>query len=141
MIAVSSTGRRLAALGLIVAMAVGSVVMWLGIPIGLLYVASRLQGASGDPSMGIYLGLAVLIPAGMFAMARLLWRFDRRYGELTGAAEHRPVQANWLRSMRAERGSLHRTSILDVVMVGSVAVAVLVLAVWFFAFAGSSLPS
>jgi hypothetical protein len=43
--------------------------------------------------------------------------------------------------MRGERGSGHPRTILDVVMVLSVSLALLCFGVWFFLFAGSSLPS
>ncbi len=43
--------------------------------------------------------------------------------------------------MRGERSSPRPATVLDVVMVSSVLVALLAIAVWFFAFAGSSLPS
>ncbi|HEY2637221.1 MAG TPA: hypothetical protein VGI54_07535 [Solirubrobacteraceae bacterium] len=133
-------GRRFAGLILILVMALGSVVMWLGIPIGLIYAASRVS-ESGDPNMGVYVGLAVAIPALMFTMAKILGRIDRLYAEVMGTADDRPVRANWMRSMRAERGSQHRTTVLDVVMIISVGLALLLMAAWFLLFAGSSLPS
>lgn len=133
-------GRRFAGLILILVMALGSVFMWLGIPIGLIYAASRVS-QSGDPNMGIYVGLAVAIPALMFAMAKILGRIDRLYGTIMGTADDRPIQPNWMRSMRGERGSQHRTTVLDVVMIISVGLALLLMAGWFFLFAGSSLPS
>jgi hypothetical protein len=43
--------------------------------------------------------------------------------------------------MRGERDSGRQSTVLDVVMVWSVAFALLCLAVWFFVFAGSSLPT
>jgi hypothetical protein len=131
--------RRLAAVSLIAMMAVGSVVLWIGIPLGLIYLASQTV-ASQNPSMGVYVGLAVLIPALMFATARMLGRLDRFYGHLTGTADDRPYRAAWLKSMRGERESQHQRTVLDVVMIISVSLALLVMAVWFFGFAGSSLP-
>ena len=46
-----------------------------------------------------------------------------------------------MKSMRGERDSGRQRTVLDVVMVCSVALALLCFGVWFFAFAGSSLPS
>jgi hypothetical protein len=135
----TSAGRRLAGAFLIVVMAVGSIGMWLGIPIGLIFIASRIN-SDGDPSMGVYVGLAICIPALMFAAARVLGRIDRLYAEITNPGGDKRQQPKWMRSMRGERGSTHRTTVLDVVMILSVGVAVLAMAVWFFAFAGSSLP-
>jgi hypothetical protein len=131
--------RRLAAAALIALMAAGSILLWIGIPVGVIYLASRLVSSS-TPSMGVYLALAIAIPALMLACVRALGRLDRAYGELTGTADARPARAAWLRSLRGERGSTRRRSVLDVVMVWSVGVALLAFAVWFFGFAGSSLP-
>jgi hypothetical protein len=139
MTVVSSTGRRLAGAFLIFVMAAGSIAMWLGIPIGLIYAASRVN-SDGDPSMGVYVALAILIPALMFTAARLLGRVDKLYADIMRQGQDKPQQPKWMRSMRGERGSTHKTTVLDVVMVLSVGVALLAMAVWFFAFAGSSLP-
>ena len=46
-----------------------------------------------------------------------------------------------MRSMRGERGSTRQRGVLDTVMIVSVGLALLVLAIWFFGFAGSSLPT
>jgi hypothetical protein len=46
-----------------------------------------------------------------------------------------------MKSLRAERDSGRRRTILDVVMVWSVALALVCFAIWFFVFAGSSLPT
>jgi hypothetical protein len=43
--------------------------------------------------------------------------------------------------MRAERGSTRRGSVLDRVMIVSVALALVAFGIWFFGFAGSSLPA
>ena len=43
--------------------------------------------------------------------------------------------------MRAERPHSHRGGVLDQVMLISVALALVAFAVWFFGFAGSSLPT
>ena len=47
----------------------------------------------------------------------------------------------WNRSMRGERDAGHPRTVLDVVMVGSVAVALVLFVLWFFLFAGSSIPT
>ena len=87
---------------LIALMAVGSVVMWLGVPIGLVYLASRLAD-SPTPSMGPYLLSLIGLPVGMVAVGRVLGALDRYHGHLTGLDEGKPQQAAWLKSMRGER--------------------------------------
>jgi hypothetical protein len=134
-------GRRLLAGTLIALMAIGSVLLWLGLPVGWLYLASRLVKSS-TPSMGPYVLILVGIPASMIVVGKLLARLNRAYGDLTGTTATRArVRTPWLKSLSGERGHELPRTVLDVVMVWSVALAVLCFAVWFFAFAGSSLPT
>ncbi|HYH87581.1 MAG TPA: hypothetical protein VEX67_00020 [Solirubrobacteraceae bacterium] len=124
---------------LIALMAVGSVVMWLGVPVALIYLASRIAD-SPTPSMGPYLLILLGLPVGMFAVGKVLGVLDRYHGRLTGLDDGRPQQAAWMKSMRGERDRRRRRSVLDTVMMISVGIALVLSAVWFFGFAGSSLP-
>jgi hypothetical protein len=132
--------RRLAPAGLILAMALGSVVMWIGLPIGWLWLASRVQAGSSDPRLSAYVVVLVGLPASMVVIGKGLAALDRRYARVTHAAADERVRRPWLKSMRGERDVRRRRTVLDVVMVVSVAVAGTALAIWFFFFAGSSLP-
>jgi hypothetical protein len=133
--------RRLAPVALIAAMALGSVALWIGLPIGWLWVASQVQAGSTRPRMDAYLVVVVGLPASMVALGKLLAVLDRRYARVTHAAADERVRRPWLRSMRGERQVERRRTVLDVVMVVSVAIAATALAIWFFFFAGSSLPA
>jgi hypothetical protein len=124
---------------LIALMAIGSVVMWLGVPIGLVYLASRVAD-SPKPSMGPYVLILVGLPVGMILVGKLLGAIDRYHGQITGLDDGKPEQAAWMKSMRGDRERKRRRSVLDSVMIISVGVALLLFGVWFFAFAGSSLP-
>jgi hypothetical protein len=135
-----AAGRRMLAALLIVAMAIGSIVLWLGIPIGWLYLASRIADSS-QPSMGPYVLVLVGIPASMVVVGKLLSRLNRTYGAVTGAPPAARARSAWMKSLRGERDSGRQRTILDVVMVWSVALALVCFAIWFFAFAGSSLPT
>jgi hypothetical protein len=135
-----AAGRKLAAALLIVLMAIGSILLWLGIPIGWLYLVSRLVSSS-QPSMGPYVLVLVGIPASMIVVGKLLTRLNRAYGQLTHTAPTGRTRAPWLKSMRGERDSGRPRSVLDVVMVWSVGLALLCFGIWFFVFAGSSLPT
>jgi hypothetical protein len=132
--------RRLLGALLIGLMAVGSVLLWIGIPVGWLYLASRLTD-SPQPSMGPYLLVLVGIPTTMVAVGKVLAALDRTYGRVTGTGPAARAQAPWHRSLRGDRRPARGRSVLDVVMVLSVGLAVVCLAVWFFLFAGSSLPT
>ena len=127
------------ALILVLLMAVGSVVMWIGVPVGLIYLASRVADSS-RPSAGPYLLVLIGLPVGMAIVGRGLGTLDRLHGRLTGRHEERH-RATWLRSMRAERTSTRRGGVLDQVMIVSVGLALVAFGVWFFGFAGSSLPT
>jgi hypothetical protein len=132
--------RRLLGALLIGLMAVGSILLWIGIPVGWLFLVSRLVD-SAQPSMGPYVLVLVGIPATMIAMGKVLAILDRAYGRVTRAAPRARVQSPWHRSLRGDRRPARERSVLDVVMVASVALAVVCFAVWFFLFAGSSLPT
>jgi len=133
-------GRRALAAVLIAVMAIGSILLWLGIPVGWLYFVSRLVKSS-QPSMGPYVLLLVGIPASMVVVGKGLSALNRAYASLMGTASTTRARSSWMKSMRGERDSGRPRSVLDVVMVWSVTLALLCFGVWFFAFAGSSLPT
>ena len=133
-------GRRALAAVLIAVMAIGSILLWLGIPVGWLYLVSRLV-TSSQPSMGPYVLLLVGVPASMVVVGKGLSALNRAYANLMGTAPTTRMRSSWMKSMRGERDGGRQRSVLDVVMVWSVALALLCFGVWFFAFAGSSLPT
>ena len=132
-------GRAFIGLFLIGLMAIGSILLWLGIPLGVLYGASKLQQSS-QPSMGPYVAVIVGIPLLMVVVGKGLSKLNRIYGDVMGTSRTERVTLPWHRSMRGERDAGHRTTVLDVVMICSVGIALLAFGVWFFVFAGSSLP-
>ena len=127
------------AIALVLLMGAGSILMWVGVPVGLVYLASRLADTP-NPSLGPYLVVFLGLPLGMGIVGKLLGMLDRAHQRLTRTADGRAVQATWLRSMRGERGSTRRRGVLDTVMIVSVGLALVAFAIWFFGFAGSSLP-
>jgi hypothetical protein len=127
-----------AAIMLVALMALGSVVMWIGVPLGLIYLASRLADTP-NPSMGPYLLVLIGLPVGMAVIGKGLGALNRAHIRMTGA-EVDAYRPGWTRSMRAERKTDRRGGVLDGVMIISVALAGIAFAVWFFWFAGSSLP-
>jgi hypothetical protein len=129
------------ALVLVLLMAIGSIVMWVGLPLGLIWLASSITDSS-QPSIGPYLLILIGLPVGMFAIGKLLGALDRMHGRITGRLDDGPQRAAWLQSMRDERGPRRKQrSVLDTVMIVSVLAAIVVGAIWFIAFAGSPLPS
>lgn len=138
------TGTRresLAKACLIACMALGSVTLWIAIPIGWLWIGSQVQSKSQSPGFGPYFLVLVGIVVSIAAMAWLLARVNRTYKRVAGDDADVRVRMPWHRSVRGEDDSRPPRSVLDVVMVISVSVALLVFGVWFFFFAGSPLPS
>src|SRR5919206_1004056 len=109
------------AVGLVALMAIGSVVMWLGVPIGLIYLASKLADTP-NPSMGPYLLVLIGLPIGMAVIGKGLGALNRAHIRVTGS-EVDPYRPGWTRSMRGERRVERRGGVLDRVMIVSVAVA------------------
>jgi hypothetical protein len=128
------------ALILVLLMALGSVLMWIGVPLGLIYLAAHISGSS-SPSVGPYLLVLIGLPVGMAIVGKCLGVLDRAHARLTGRLDTTRRPAPWMRSMRAERTSTRNTGVLDRVMLVSVACALVAFGIWFFAFAGSSLPN
>ena len=127
------------ALLLVLLMAVGSVFLWLVVPIGWLWIASHATDTSA-PTLGPYLLVIFAIPVTMWIVGRLLYRTNHLYERVTGQDAEVRVQLPWHKSLRDSASSGRRTTVLDVVMISSVAIALIAFSIWFFFFAGSSLP-
>lgn len=139
--AVAIRAKEAAAFALIVAMVLGSLVLWMAVPLGWLWVASRIN-QSLDPSFTAYAAVAIGIPVTMMLVFQGLRRLDMAHRALTGTATGgKRTPPPWLRSMREERDVRTPTSALDVILVATAIAAGLVLVAWFFLFAGSPLPS
>jgi hypothetical protein len=132
--------RRLHAVTLIALMAIGSVTIWIGLPIAWLWIASQVQGGSSTPSFTAYALVVIGLPLSVVVVAKGLASLDRTYERVTDAEPEERQQRAWLKSMRGERGARRRYHVLDVVMLSSVSLALAVLGFWFFFLAGSSLP-
>ena len=129
---------------LVSASALAAINIWTGAPLLAVWVGS--QAAAGSRlSMGAVGVVIVVLAASCLALTMALSWLSARYDELTG----RPVAARrtspWLRSMRGEREEVsrrrHGISPIERIVVIVVVVGVLAFEVWFFFFAGSSLPS
>jgi hypothetical protein len=128
-------------MGLIVVMVLGSLTLWLAVPLAWLWVASMVN-QSLDPSFGSYAAVAIGIPATMLLLFTLLRRVDTVHRTLTGTmADAKPVPPPWRRSMRDERDMHAPTSALDIILVATAIAAGLVMLAWFAFFAGSPLPN
>jgi hypothetical protein len=129
-----------AALFLILLMALGSVILWIGIPVGWLYLASQLVDSS-QPTLGPYILVLFGIPITMVVFGKALFTLDRAFEKVTGRTAETEFRPPWLKSMRAERATRRRLTVLEGVMIISVSLALVAFGAWFFLFAGSSLPT
>jgi hypothetical protein len=113
--------RGSSALALVVMMFCGSLALWIGIPLGWLWVGSQIQGATGSVGAAIAAMLVGVVLTVLAAVPVLGW-LSNRY-----------------RASRVARG-LEDTGhfALEVVLVTSAGVAIVGFGVWFFAFSGSA---
>jgi hypothetical protein len=132
--------KKAAAAFLIVAMSVAALLLWVGIPIGWLWIGSQLVSSS-QPSMGPYAVVAIGIVASVVIDAMILSRLNRTYQRVTDSDGQVRIQLPWMKSMRGERESGRQTTVLDIILVGSVTLAGLTMLLWWVFLAGSPLPS
>jgi MFS family permease len=133
------TSRHLGAALLVVVMAGGSIVMWLVSPIAWLWIASRMTDSS-QPSLGPYLLVLVGMALTAVVIGKGLGQVNRAHMRLTGRLSDKREARSWNKSMRGERRSTNDRGVLEQVMAISVGCALVLFGIWFFAFAGSSLP-
>ncbi len=135
-------GARVQRALLLAAMAVAAVNIWTGSPLLALWVGSRLQGTSGL-SMGAVFAVIAVMGVTSFALIKLLGALGARHDKLLGVPSAPRRQQPWLRSLSGERKrdqrKRERISALDVVLVGTVLVAVIAFEIWFFFFSGASI--
>jgi hypothetical protein len=134
-----SVAAKPAALALILLMALGSVFLWIVVPVGWLWIASHVTKTSA-PTLGPYLLVLVAVPLTMWIVGKLLFRTNRLYERVTGQEAEVKVQLPWHKSLRDSSASGRRTTLLDVVMISSVSIALLAFGIWFFVFAHATMP-
>jgi hypothetical protein len=132
--------RQLGAFALVAVMAIGSIVMWVVSPVAWLWIASRMTDSS-QPSLGPYVLVLVGMALTAVVIGKGLGKVNRAHMRLTGRLSDKREARSWNKSMRAERGRTHDRGVLEQVMAISVSAALVLFGIWFFAFAGSSLPS
>lgn len=137
----ASTSRPFAKAALILLMAVGSIALWIGSPLGWLWVGSQMQKDTQAAGFGPYLVVLAGIGVTAVVLAKLLQRLNRLYGEVAGQGEPVRVVLPWHRGLRGENEGRPQRTVLDVVMIVSVAIGAVAMAYWFFFLAGSPKPS
>jgi hypothetical protein len=131
--------RHAAGVGLVIVMALGSVVVWLVSPLVWLWIGSQMTDST-QPSLGPYVVVLVGVVLTAVVVGKFLGMVNRTHMRVTGQASDKREHAKWNRSMRGERAPVNDRGVLEQVMAISVSCALVLFGIWFFAFAGSSLP-
>jgi hypothetical protein len=96
-----------------------SLLLWIGVPAGWLWIGSQVQGSTGNVGSAI----AVMLIGAIASIVALAWVL----GCLNRVHEH----------LRAQRGAEQTgPPLLEVVLVVTAAIALVGFAIWFFVFAG-----
>jgi hypothetical protein len=137
--------HRLQRLGLVTGSALASINIWTGAPLLAVWVGSQIQAAQDRLSMTALFAVIATLAVTVFALAWVLSWLNGRYDQLSGRPAAARQTSPWLRSTRGEREEdirrKHGISAIERVVMISVIAAVLAFEVWFFFFAGSSLPN
>ena len=127
--------ERLAAAGLAAVIVLGSASMWLGIPLGGVWLAARLT----SDGVTMVLFALLVVPVTMVGFGWALYRVGATYEQLRGRAQSPASPPSWRTSLSEERGSARRARaprpLVDVAMTVSAIAALVVMTVWFFGFA------
>ena len=137
---VRNLGRNVAATAVFFAMLFAAFSLWTLIPLGWVYIASKLAH-SQFPSMGPYLLVIVGIIVTVLIDAWLIGRLNDLYIRVTGSNRLVPQRPSWLKSMRDAAPVRASVTVIEAVMISSVMLAGLALITWFFLLAGSPIPN
>jgi hypothetical protein len=114
--------------------AVGVVVLGVGVPLLWVFVASKLS----DTFLKVPLLPLLIMVGGLFLtymlLASVVARFDKERAAMG------PARMSWNRSLGAERKPNNPTTKWERVFITTALVMTFLFEIWFFVFAGSSLP-
>jgi hypothetical protein len=132
-------------IGLVTASALCSINLWTGAPLLAVWIGSKVQGNLNNVSMTAVFSVILVLAVMVFALGFLLTWLNAKYDEVTGRPAAARQTSPWLRSMRDEREQdvqrRYGISGVERVVVICAVAGVLAFEVWFFFFAGSSLPN
>jgi hypothetical protein len=129
-----SAPRKVAGALILTVMLAGGLFMWAGNP----YLWIRVTAARAD-SQNLTMGQAAFVIFAIaltgFVMVKILAVLNGWYAKVMGGSDDVTVRMPWNQSMRDGRTTGRTTSAIDVVMVGSVSIAIVAATIWFFFFA------
>jgi hypothetical protein len=127
---------RLLKAGLIALMALGSLALWIAIPIAWLWVTRDLESVV-TRFLVVIAGCAIT----MVSAGALLFHLEAVYARITGTTGPEPEPPRYLRTVAEERRPRRRLTLLEVFLVVSAVVAMVALVVWWAFLADSPNPS
>ena len=131
----TSRTRSVGAFLIAATMLLAALSLWTIIPLAWLWIGSQIAETQ-FPSVGPYAIVFFGVVVSILIVAWALGKLNQAYLRLTGSSTVEPIRLGWMRSL--SEGSLARPpSILEAVIVGSVIIACVALAIWFFTIAGS----
>jgi hypothetical protein len=136
----STAAKGLAASLIFVAMLLAALSIWTAIPLGWIYIGSKVSHTQ-FPSSGPYFVVAAGIVISVLLVAWLIGRLNRLYIQITGTNQVESMRPAWLKSMRDSSPRTGGTTVVEAVLMGSVLLAGATLTVWFFLLAGSPIPN
>ena len=130
-------GHRLLEYTLAAGIFVGSLALWIAVPFGSLWIASKL----GDDAQTVVLSTLIICPIAMLACGLgLSWLYGQ-YLRVSGARPGRERTA-WLGSLSGDRRPKRgRRPILDTSLTISAGTAIVLLLVWFLFLAENYSPA
>jgi formate hydrogenlyase subunit 3/multisubunit Na+/H+ antiporter MnhD subunit len=111
------------------AIVLGSALLWIAIPVGTFWLASKV---TDDSVRGVLFALLVL-PAAMAGGAFGLYRLNAVYERLRGADPGPRRPPSWRGSLGEGRGMPRPPRLIDVAMTASAVVALVLFLIWYFA--------
>ena len=114
---------------------VGSLTMWIGVPLAWVWAVSQVADHYPD----VYILALSGCPLTMVLFGGMLARLNAVHLRVSGRQAGRDHTA-WLESLSGDRMARRRRSVLETSMILSVVIAMITLAVWFFLFAHSYTP-
>ncbi|MFL5841433.1 MAG: hypothetical protein ACJ77Z_13375 [Thermoleophilaceae bacterium] len=117
-----------------VGFACGVIFLGLGVPLLWVFIASKLSDTFLKlPLLPLFVMVVGLLVT-YLALAALVARFDKERAEMG------PPRMSWNRSLGADRTETSQTTQWERVFITTAIVVAILFEIWFFLFAGSSLP-
>ena len=118
-----------------------AIVVGAGVPLFWIWIGSLLQGARG--AQGVEASTAIIMLLGILISYTVVLMIAGAIQARGEGSQRPPTRYPWMRSMRDEpyRPGADKLSPVEAVFVGTAIVASIAMLIWFFAFAGSPLPT